>query len=75
MGKSCCVVNCGQNERDHPDAKFSKFPTARSKHNKRHRWKSAISRGVEQNPGALWSPTSKWTYVCNKHFISGKVFQ
>lgn len=74
MPKSCCVAFCTNNTSKTPDKKFHIIPTDAVK---RKAWLRAINRAQttldgKVIPGALWSPKSKWCYVCSDHFISGE---
>ena len=74
MSKSCCVTFCTNNTSKTPGKKFYLLPTDPDK---RKTWIRAINRVKTTKegkaiPGALWSPKSKWCYLCSDHFISGK---
>jgi len=74
MPKSCCVTFCSNNNKKNLEKKFFLLP---SNVVLRKAWLTAINRvAVDREgnvkKGKLWSPKSKWIYVCSDHFISGK---
>ncbi|XP_047136828.1 uncharacterized protein LOC124813596 [Hydra vulgaris] len=74
MPKSCCVFECSNNKTKNPDLKYYILPHDPER---RKLWLNAISRTALDKDGnilknKLWSPRSKYHYVCSKHFISGK---
>ncbi|XP_065675184.1 uncharacterized protein LOC136091490 [Hydra vulgaris] len=74
MPKSCCVFGCSNNKAKNPDLKYYILPHDPER---RKLWFNAISRIALDKDGnilknKLWSPKSKYHYVCSKHFISGQ---
>ena len=70
MPKSCCVVNCTNNVKNHPELKFYMLP---KEEKRRRKWLNAINRAEESSASSKpWSPKSIHVYVCSAHFISGK---
>jgi hypothetical protein len=66
-GPYCCVYSCNSCK-GYDKIGFFKVMRKSSEH-QTDAWRRAIRR---QNPdGTLWNP-SKWTVICEKHFIGGK---
>lgn len=50
---------------------FYKFPSQVKQQQRRAMWIAAVKR---MNPdGTKWIPKSEYTYLCNKHFITGRL--
>ncbi|XP_065656777.1 uncharacterized protein LOC136082189 [Hydra vulgaris] len=74
MPKSCCAFGCSSNIKTSPELKYYLIPKDQLR---RKLWIEAISRNDIDKEGniiknKLWSPKSRFHYVCSKHFISGE---
>ena len=74
MPKSCCVFDCSNNSKTNSNVQFYVISDDEER---RQRWLRAINRNAVDDDGKivkgkLWSPKSKYNYVCSRHFISGK---
>lgn len=66
------MVGCTVNAIKNKGLKFHMIPLGGSR---REKWLKAINRCVVKANGSvkLWEPTSNYTYVCGRHFISGEM--
>ncbi|XP_045184330.2 uncharacterized protein LOC123542499 [Mercenaria mercenaria] len=69
MPKSCAAWGCPSHNCRAEKLKWFRFPDKVTFRERWEKWVKAVDR--KQEDGSIWKPTSKWTYLCEKHFISG----
>ena len=71
MPKSCFVTGCTNNIQSKPEFQYYILPQDKAR---RKLWLMAIGRAHIDSSGEgnlkLWSPKSRYIYVCSEHYIS-----